>query len=605
VYDVITHHVIFSPLTKLLFKSVDDDVLTWLYDDNMKVEPLWYCPIIPMILVNGCEGIGTGWSTRIPNHDIREIVENCRRFIRGEDFLPMVASYKNFRGNIEAVAESKFIISGEISLLGPDSLEITELPIKCWTQQYKENVLEPMVQGTEKVPQSIIGYKEYYTDTTVRFVVQMKPDKLREAQSKGLHKFFNLQNSLCCNNTLVLFDEYGSLKKYEKIIDILEDFCRIRLNVYVKRKEFLIGMLTAEAKRLQNQARFIHEKVEKIISIEKMKKKNLMKLLVDCKYDSDPVKSWQASVRKNVVIDDDVTTSDEDNDDEVDDVTAVDFNYILGMPLWSLTQERMDHLIKEKEAKEKELDDLMKKTPRDIWNDDLDAFIKELEVVEARERNEQSQILVSSSGKSKSGKKSRKSGKLTSSKVREDQEIYPSKFGERIEPKADCVLIARMTAETKPRVSREKKNEKVKKEKVKKEKVIKKEVSSDESDTPPSLMSRINKKNKQATMTSFVKKPMKLENDDSDDDVKVDFEKALKKEKSAPKRKAMTSSSKTKIKQEKISPKPTKRKKVVMTSSEESDFVAEDDFSPDVPTRRTRPGKPKKYVIDDSDESDF
>ena len=78
-----------------------------------------------------------------------------------------------------------------------------------------------------------------------------------------------------------------------------------------------------------------------------MKKKNLMKLLVDCKYDSDPVKSWQASVRKNVVIDDDVTTSDEDNDDEVDDVTAVDFNYILGMPLWSLTQERMDHLIKE------------------------------------------------------------------------------------------------------------------------------------------------------------------------------------------------------------------------------------------------------------------
>ena len=60
-----------------------------------------------------------------------------------------------------------------------------------------------MVQGTEKVPQSIIGYKEYYTDTTVRFVVQMKPDKLREAQSKGLHKFFNLQNSLCCNNTLV------------------------------------------------------------------------------------------------------------------------------------------------------------------------------------------------------------------------------------------------------------------------------------------------------------------------------------------------------------------------------------------------------------------
>ena len=67
-------------------------------------------------------------------------------------------------------------------------------------QTYKENVLEAMLMGTDKIPALITDYKEYHTDTTVRFVVKMTEEKLLEAEAAGLHKVFKLQNSLTCHS---------------------------------------------------------------------------------------------------------------------------------------------------------------------------------------------------------------------------------------------------------------------------------------------------------------------------------------------------------------------------------------------------------------------
>lgn len=79
-----------SPLVRHVFNKHDDALLRHLFDDNQRIEPEWYIPILPMVLVNGAEGIGTGWSTKIPNYDIREIVKNLQRMIDGLDPLPMV-----------------------------------------------------------------------------------------------------------------------------------------------------------------------------------------------------------------------------------------------------------------------------------------------------------------------------------------------------------------------------------------------------------------------------------------------------------------------------------------------------------------------------------
>lgn len=80
----------YSPLARHIINCKDDALLKHLYDDNQRIEPEWYCPILPMVLINGADGIGTGWSTKIPNYDIREVVANLRRMLDGLDPLPMV-----------------------------------------------------------------------------------------------------------------------------------------------------------------------------------------------------------------------------------------------------------------------------------------------------------------------------------------------------------------------------------------------------------------------------------------------------------------------------------------------------------------------------------
>lgn len=82
----------FSSLARLVFPPEDDNLLKYSYDDNQRVEPEWYIPIIPMVLVNGAEGIGTGWASKIPNYDIREIVNNIHRMLNGDEPLPMVST---------------------------------------------------------------------------------------------------------------------------------------------------------------------------------------------------------------------------------------------------------------------------------------------------------------------------------------------------------------------------------------------------------------------------------------------------------------------------------------------------------------------------------
>jgi DNA topoisomerase-2 len=109
-------------------------LFNYLNDDGLKVEPEWYCPIIPTILVNGSEGIGTGWSTKIPNYNPREIIQNLKRMIGGQEPLAMEPFYKNFRGKIEQLDDLRVLTNGKIALLDETTIEITELPVGVWTQ---------------------------------------------------------------------------------------------------------------------------------------------------------------------------------------------------------------------------------------------------------------------------------------------------------------------------------------------------------------------------------------------------------------------------------------------------------------------------------------
>ncbi|XP_030076913.1 DNA topoisomerase 2-alpha [Microcaecilia unicolor] len=431
-----------SSLARLLYPPMDDNVLKFLYDDNQRVEPEWYIPIIPLVLVNGAEGIGTGWACKIPNYDPREIVNNIRRMLEGEEPLPMLPSYKNFKGTIMDLGPNQYLISGEVCVLDATTIEISELPIKTWTQTYKEQVLEPMLNGSEKTPPLITDYKEYHTDTTVRFLVTMTEQKLVEAEAVGLHKVFKLQTSLTCNS-MVLFDHMGCLKKYESVQDILKEFFDLRLRYYSLRKEWLVGMLSAESLKLNNQARFILEKIEGIIIIENKPKKELIQVLIQRGYDSDPVKAWKVTQEKE----NEGEMTEEEEEESTATSSGPDFNYLLGMPLWYLTKEKKDELCKQRDAKEEQLLDIKQKNPADLWKEDLALFVEQLEQLEAREREDE---LVGMSGKPIKGKV----GKPKLKKL-QLQETMPSPHGRRVIPRVTTAMKAEATKKVKKRLKGE------------------------------------------------------------------------------------------------------------------------------------------------------
>uniref|UniRef100_A0A8C9ST43 DNA topoisomerase 2 n=1 Tax=Scleropages formosus TaxID=113540 RepID=A0A8C9ST43_SCLFO len=421
-----------SPLAKMLFPAVDSSLLKFLYDDNQKVEPEWYIPIIPMVLVNGAEGIGTGWACKIPNYDPREIVNNINRMLNHQDPLPMLPSYKNFKGVIHELGQNQYLVSGEVSVLDKNTIEITELPVRTWTQTYKESVLEPMLQGSEKTPALITDYKEYHTDTTVKFVVRMTEEKLAQAEAVGLHKVFKLQSTLTCNS-MVLFDHMGCLKRYESVQDILKEFFELRLHYYKLRKDWLIGMLGAESAKLSNQARFVLEKIEGKLSIENKSKKDLIRMLVQRGYESDPVAAWNKAQEKSME-DDDKDNEDSDGSIHSGSSSGPDFNYILGMQLWCLTKEKVEDLLKQRDAKKAELNELQRKLPEDLWKKDLADFIKELDRVEAQEREDINAGKTTKLVKGKIGKPKVKKMQL--------EETLPSPFGRRIVPQITQAMKA-------------------------------------------------------------------------------------------------------------------------------------------------------------------
>ncbi|XP_010138483.1 PREDICTED: DNA topoisomerase 2-alpha, partial [Buceros rhinoceros silvestris] len=430
-----------SPLARLLFPPTDDHVLRFLYDDNQRVEPEWYIPIIPMVLINGAEGIGTGWSCKIPNFDIREVVNNIRRLMDGEEPLPMLPSYKNFKGTIDELGPNQYMISGEVSILDSTTIEITELPVRTWTQTYKEQVLEPMLNGTEKTPPLITDYKEYHTDTTVKFVVKMTEEKLAEAEAVGLHKVFKLQTSLTCNS-MVLFDHVGFLKKYDSPQDILKEFFELRLRYYDLRKEWLIGMLSAESAKLSNQARFILEKIDGKIVIENKPKKELIQVLIQRGYESDPVKAWKESQNKEE------EEEEDDSDKESAAATGPDFHYLLNMPLWYLTKEKKEELCKQRDNKEKELDNLKSKSAPDLWKEDLAVFVEELNAVEAKQMQDEIAGFAGKPLKAKGGKVKVKKAQLP--------EVMPSPHGVRVVPRITAEMKAEAERKTKKKIKSEK-----------------------------------------------------------------------------------------------------------------------------------------------------
>ncbi|KAF8912885.1 DNA topoisomerase II [Gymnopilus junonius] len=361
------------PLARVVYNAADDQLLNPQKDDNTPIEPEFYMPIVPLVLINGAEGIGTGWSTSVPCHNPVDIVTNIRRLMNDEEMMPMVPWWRGFKGEIKPVAKHKYDVFGVIKKLNDTTVEITELPIHKWTQNYKAE-LEAMIAGDkEKEKDGVIkDYKEHHDNMNVHFIVTMSTQDLEKAEEQGLLEFFKLTSKINTSN-MICFDFEGKIKKYDSPEEILEDFYPVRLAYYQKRKDFMANELQTSYEKLTNQARFVQMIVNRELSVSNRKKADIVSDLRKHKFRPFPKVNAKASGETEPTAENEEEEGEEANDADTD------FDYLLGMAIWSLTKEKIERLRAQAAEKEVELLALLERSPKDLWNTDLDMFLREWE----------------------------------------------------------------------------------------------------------------------------------------------------------------------------------------------------------------------------------
>lgn len=368
-------------VSRVIFDPLDNDVLNYLDDDGQSIEPEWYVPTIPMALVNGSDGIGTGWSSSIPNYNPLDIIRNLRQKLSSEELTPLVPWYRGFDGHIVEKSSGKpsdnqtFLVQGLFEIKDETTLVISELPVKSWTQSYKQFLETLLEAGTIK------DFRENHTDSRVLFTITFEAKTLSDICSApgGVVKKFKLETSISTSN-MHLFDAQGRIRKYENPHEILEEFFTIRMDYYDRRKTALLRKLEDQIKVLSNKTRFVLAVVSGELVVSNRKKQDILKQLVDDGYDQ--VLSKSAKQKKS---------GGEEDEDESDEEDAGDaargYDYLLSMKILSLTKERVDQLRTELQLRESEHRELEATSIEELYTRDLDkleALLIENEAERAR-----------------------------------------------------------------------------------------------------------------------------------------------------------------------------------------------------------------------------
>ena len=257
-----------NPVTRKIFKEDDDNLLLYNVDEGLKIEPVWYAPIIPMVLVNGAEGIGTGWSTSIPNYNPIDLADNLLRKTDGKKMKNIKPWFKGFSGEIIEIVDLKgnkiYTVKGIINInKEKQCIEINELPIHVFTRDYKTFLEKNHVDNKEVTGKRdfiIEDIKEYHLDNKISFVLKLTNDSFNEISNKSreeLLKIFKLSTTIATTN-MVLFDSNNKLKKYSNIEEIINEFYTIRLDYYIQRKKYLLAKLGFALEKNQNKKRFVN-----------------------------------------------------------------------------------------------------------------------------------------------------------------------------------------------------------------------------------------------------------------------------------------------------------------------------------------------------------
>ena len=270
-----------------IFNKIDGELLEYLDDDGMQIEPKYYLPIIPMILINGAEGIGTGFSTFIPNYNPVDIIDWLINKLEGKtNKINLIPYYKNFKGKIIKYDDTTWVSEGIIEIdEKKNELIIKELPLKMWTNDYKE-WLEDFIY--EQKNELFKSYNNLSSDIEAKFVLKFDSDnfnKINEMSNSTdsdklnvLLKYLKLYKTIKQSNMNLYNNEY-QIRTYKNPEEIIDEFYKWRLGFYDKRKELLLENINKEIKLVSNQINFIELVIESDGKIFKLDENQMNKFL--------------------------------------------------------------------------------------------------------------------------------------------------------------------------------------------------------------------------------------------------------------------------------------------------------------------------------------
>lgn len=365
--------------TDILFNPTDTQLLKFLEDEGSQIEPEWYLPIIPMVLINGAAGIGTGFSTNISMYNPRDIINDIRHLISDFSYplKPLIPWFRGYSGSILKVSDSKFEVRGVYTIKG-DIVTITELPVgsnKCMSYEKYQLFIESLFQTQPRDTKhkhkldgfiqdcEVLSANSKDDETSLKiFNIEFVPGGVSNFISQNtnskengrivLEKALKLRLTVSTTN-MYLYDQNGVIRKYDTTVDIIREYFEIRLVYYQKRKELMIQELKYKSGKASAKARFISDIISGKISVVRSGRPIPKSEWVTQLENSNPPFPLYG---KNMSCD------------------KLNYSYLINMALHSLTQETLDELLKEKDELINMLENLKEKTPGTLWNEDLDKL---------------------------------------------------------------------------------------------------------------------------------------------------------------------------------------------------------------------------------------
>jgi DNA topoisomerase-2 len=318
---------------KLLYK--DFELLNPQFEEGEEIEPKFFLPIIPTVLLNGSSGIAVGFATNVLNRNPVDLINACLDILNDrkklKELKPWISGYQ---GTYEKAidGERSWYYKGRYEVKNTTTVEITEIPPGQTYEKYETYLTSLIDRGI------LVSYDDNSSgqvNYVLKFTRQVLADLINREKLEDTLKLQERESE-----NLTVLDEFGKLKIFNNAEEIVRYFVDFRLVYYQKRKDYLIEHIKRELIVLSNRARFIKGIIDEKIKVNKVQKQKIIDTLTSLKF------------------------------------TEVDgsYNYLLNMAIYSLTLERYNELLKQVEDKKAELIAIQNSDIKEMYKKDLNEL---------------------------------------------------------------------------------------------------------------------------------------------------------------------------------------------------------------------------------------